>query len=75
MSLEKCPQCGKESFIKVPMGRVMRESLGVLLHIANDYSWRCLDSKCGHKTERERINTKAGDYFDLPWHKRIFKSF
>ena len=75
MDLEKCPKCGKNSFMKVPMGRVMRESLGCMIHVADEYYWRCLDGNCGHKKERECINTKAGDHFALPWYKRIFKTF
>lgn len=73
MSLEKCPKCGKKSFIKIPAGRIRRESLGTMIHVANEEYWDCL--QCGHKTERVRINTKAGDYFELPWYKRIFKSY
>ena len=71
MALKKCPECGKHSFIYTPMGRVMRESWGILLHVADEYYYMCL--QCGHETERVRVNNKRGDYFDLPWYKRIFK--
>lgn len=73
MAIKKCPECGEKSFIKTPFGSKMRESLGILIHVANVHYWCCL--KCEHKTEKVSINTKAGDYFDLPWYKRIFKTF
>ena len=71
--IKECPKCGKKSFIYTPAGRIMRESWGVMVHVADEYYWMCLEKKCGYKTERIRINTKAGDRFDLPWYKRIFK--
>ncbi len=71
MALEKCPECGKKSFIYTPMGKKMRESIP----ISNSHYWQCLHSECKHKTETVIVNTKAGDYFDLPWYKRIFKTF
>ena len=64
MGLKPCPKCGEQSYIKTPMGRVMRESLGSMIHVADEEYWKCL--QCGHKSERVRVNTDAGDHFDLP---------
>ena len=70
MALEKCPECGKKAFIKTPVGRIMRESLGCMIYIGDQHYWKCL--QCGHKTEKVMVNNKWGDHFDLPWYKRIF---
>ena len=71
MALEKCPECGENSFIKTPAGRIMRESLGTLINIGSEHYYKCL--QCGHRTETVMVNNKWGDHFDLPWYKRIFK--
>jgi predicted nucleic-acid-binding Zn-ribbon protein len=70
MALEKCPKCGENAFIKTPAARIMRESLGCMIHVANQYYWECL--QCKYRKERVSVNTKMGDHFDLPWYKRIF---
>ena len=72
MALEKCPKCGKNSFIKTPVARMMRDSWGSIIHVADVHYWQCLDKKCKHKTEKIRVNTKMGDHFEKPWYKRIF---
>jgi hypothetical protein len=72
MSLEKCPKCKKESLIKTPRGRIMRESLGCMLHIADEHSFDCLDINCDYRSSIIRINNKLGDKFLLPWWKRLF---
>lgn len=71
MALDRCPECNEESLIKVPNGQRMRSSLGCMLHVADEHYFKCL--KCGYKTDIVRINTALGDYFDLPWWKRLFK--
>jgi len=43
-----------------------------MLHVADDYQWKCIDTKCGYSLDKERINTKMGDHFEKPWYKRIF---
>jgi predicted nucleic-acid-binding Zn-ribbon protein len=75
MGLEKCPKCGKKSFIKTPSGSIRRESLGCMINVSDSHYWQCLHSECKYKTEIKVIKTKAGEYFDLPWYKRIFKTF
>ena len=70
MNLEKCPKCSRVSLIKTPHGKIMRNQL----HIADEYSVDCLNKKCGYTTGIIRVNTEYGDYFDLPWYKRIFKT-
>jgi len=74
MALETCPKCKQNSYAKKPMGRIMRESLGCMIHISNRYQWGCLNPKCKYSDEPIHENTKAGDHFDLPWYKRIFKT-
>jgi len=72
MSLKICPKCGRNSVIKKPNARIMRESLGSMLHIANEYSLDCLKSDCNYTTGTIRVNTKLGDYFELSPLKRLF---
>lgn len=72
-TLNNCPKCGKNSYIKVPMGCIMRESMGMMIHIADEHKYECLNDSCGYKTDIVRINNKFGDYYELPFWKRIFK--
>ena len=71
MSLEKCPSCGKKSLIKVPRSRVMRETFGTMIHVANEHSLDCLNKNCKYTSGQIRINTNLGKKLSLPWYKRI----
>ena len=72
MSIEKCPKCGNYSLIKTPHSRVLKESFGSSVHIANEHSFDCLTKGCVYKTETIREYTELGKRFLLPWWKRIF---
>ena len=67
----KCPKCNQNSFIKTPGIRIMRESFGSSIHIANSYTFICYNKECNH-SGKVKVNTKMGDYFEKPWYKRIF---
>lgn len=72
MSIEKCPKCGNYSLIATPNSRIMRESFGSMIHIANEHYFDCLIKGCGYKSEIIRENTELGKKFLLPWWKRLF---
>lgn len=72
MPLKKCPTCGRNSVIRVPGARIMRESLGCMLDVANEHSFDCVHPGCNYTTETIRENTEMGNYFKLPFLKRFF---
>lgn len=69
MNLEKCPKCDRKSLIETPHCQLIRNGMVIV----NQHSIDCLNKKCGYTTGIIRVNTKYGDYFELPWYKRIFK--
>ena len=72
MSLQKCPECGQNSFIKTPGSRVVTERLGTQVHTADIYSFKCLNKECKHTTGDITVKTEFGKKLDKPWYKRIF---
>lgn len=68
--IEKCPKCGNKSFVKVPGARIMKEQFGLLVNIANEHSFKCLDKNCNHKTDIVRIETEEGK---KNWFQRFFR--
>ena len=72
MGIENCPKCNKKSLIKTPHGRIMKESFSAMIHIADEYSFDCLEKKCKYTSGIFRVNTEIGDRLSLPWYKRIF---
>jgi hypothetical protein len=72
MSVEKCPKCSNYSVIETPMGRILKESFGSSLHIANEYRYDCLHKGCGYKSEFIREYTELGKRLLLPWWKKMF---
>lgn len=76
MGLEKCPSCGKESLIKVPRSRVMRETFGTMIHVANEHSLDCLNKNCKYTSGQIRVNTNIGKNYLYPGIKEyLVKSY
>jgi len=70
--IEICPKCKHKSYIKLPPLRMMRESFGISLHIANAYRWKCHNRDCNFKSEYIVEKTEIGEWFSLPLWKRLF---
>ena len=69
-----CPICKRKSaMVKIPMGRILLEKWGCLLHIANEIKFKCMN--CNYETEVIRNNTQLGDYYSLPFWKRLFTKY
>lgn len=69
---EKCPKCGQDSLTKRPESKIMRDSWGSEVNIANTYSIICMNPNCKHIVETIRENTEFGNKLEKPWYKRLF---
>ena len=66
-----CPKCGNESYIRQPSIRIFEG----YLHVKNEYTFKCLDKKCGYESEILEEDTADGKWLKLPWWKRVFTNW
>ena len=70
--MELCLKCGNESYIKEPGKRVMLDSLWCMVHIANEFKYKCLNPKCKYASDVIKEDTEIGKWRKLPLWKKMF---
>jgi ssDNA-binding Zn-finger/Zn-ribbon topoisomerase 1 len=65
----KCPNCG-EPLLHINIKKVIKRIWGSKIYYADDYYDKC--TNCEYKSTIKRSLTKVGQYYQLPFYKRIF---
>ncbi len=69
--MNKCPVC-KAELETIYVRKIIRPCWGNMLHYGDDIMSKC--TACEYKTNVKRTLTRVGEYYQLPWYKRICKS-